>query len=304
MINQYKINQYKRLDIFRCTHESHHDFGNVVSVFHVLKEKMCYPQGCVYFKWMCKKLDHKLPCPKSYEHVGKKCASCANYYDEKVVRHPKLLLAQKDYQLFLNDLRDFDIWLNSKKGKESSCAGIVNSVKPRFVLNRHYDRTSLSFKGFLLAFQEGFIGLTHFKDAFFALLSASQQSRLRLSEGDRLEFRATLSLDRGRIILHRVRGIEIEEKGEAEPWTIFEARKALFLGKMSDHQYEKCIQCPHRSLVDIMEASTSQSVSQSSGHKRRKLLCLKGVSKPKYCIVQASQALCFADDYCQSGETC
>jgi hypothetical protein len=254
---------------------------------------------------MCKKLDHKLPCPKSYEHVGKKCASCANYYDEKIIRHPKLLLTQNEYRIFLDDLRDFEIWLNSKKGKEASCAGTVQSVKPRFVLNRHYDRKSLSFKGFLLTFREGFIGLTDFKDAFFALLSPSQQSRLRLSQGDRLEFRATLRLDRGRIILNRVRGVDIEEKGDAEPWTIFEARKALFIGKMSDHQYEKCIQCPYGSLVDIMEASTSQNASQNTGgHKRRKLLCLKGVSKPKYCIVQASQELCLADDYCHSGETC
>ncbi|MGA1841768.1 MAG: hypothetical protein ACMUIU_14180 [bacterium] len=298
------INQYKRLDVFRCTHESHHSFGDMVSVYHVLKEKGCYPHGCVYFKWKCKKLDHKLPCPKSYEHVGKRCTSCANYYDEKIVKHPRLLLTQNDYRLFLDELRDFEIWLNSKKGKESSCAGTVSSVKPRFVLNRHYNRTSLSFKGFLLTFKEGFIGLIDFKDTFFALLSPSQQGRLRLSEGDRLEFRATLRLDRGRIILGRVRGIEIEEKGDAEPWTTIEARKALFLGKMSDHQYEKCIQCPYGSLVDIMETSTSQN--KGSGNKRRKLLCLKGISKPKDCIVQASKDLrlaeSLAEDYCKSGE--
>jgi hypothetical protein len=229
--------------------------------------------------------------------VGKKCGSCANYYDEKVIKRPKLLLNQDDYQLFMDELHNFEIWLHSKKGKETNCAGTINSINPQFILNRHYDRTSLSFKGFLLTFQEGFIDLTHFEDVFFAILSPSQQNRLRLAKGDQLEFRATLRLDRGRIILHRVRGIDIEEKGDTKPWTIADARHALLLGKMHDYQYEKCVRCPYGSLVDIRESLTSLN-----GNKRRKLLCLKGVSNPKYCIEQASQSLCLTD-YCQGGES-
>ncbi|MGA1791229.1 MAG: hypothetical protein ACMUIM_07070, partial [bacterium] len=168
-------NQYKRLDVFRCTHESHQGFGHVVSAYHVLKEKACYPHGCVYFKWKCRKLNHKLPCPRSYEHVGKKCASCADYYDEKIVKRPKLLLSEKDYMDFLDDLRDFRIWLNARKGREADCAGTIRSVKPRFILHRHYDRNSLSVNGFLLTFEDGFIGLTHFEDPFYLLLNPSQQ---------------------------------------------------------------------------------------------------------------------------------
>ena len=37
------INQYKRRDVFRCSHESHLHFKSAVSVFHVIKEKKCYP---------------------------------------------------------------------------------------------------------------------------------------------------------------------------------------------------------------------------------------------------------------------
>lgn len=289
-------NQYKRLDVFRCTHESHQDFGHVVSVYHVLKEKACYPHGCVYFKWKCRKLNQKLPCTRSYEHVGKKCTSCADYYDEKIEKRPKLLLSEEDYRDFLNDLRDFQIWLNTKRGREADCSGTIRSVKPRFILHRHYDRNSLSVNGFLLTFQEGFIGLTHFEDPFYLLLNPSQQGRLRLGEGDRVEFRATLRLDRGRIILYRLRGMEIEEKGEDEVWTTAAARQALFRGRMYDQQYEKCIQCPYGSLVDIQESSTSLN-----GRKRRKLFCLKGIENPEYCIVQASQQL-FCTDNCLSGE--
>ena len=290
-------NLYKRLDVFRCTHDSHRDFGHVVSVYHVLKEKRCYPRGCVYFKWMCRKLDRGLPCPKSYEHVGRKCAPCSEYYDEKVVKHPRLLLKPENYQLFLKDFRGFEQWLDDKKAKELNCAGTIKTLKPRFIMNQYHGRSHLSFKGFLLVFQEVFIGLTLFEDTVYAVLSPSQQSRLRLGEGDRLEFRATLRLDRGRMILDRVHGIEIEEKSTAKNWTIAEAKQALLLGKICEYQYEKCLNCPHGSLVDIKE-----SEFPSNGQKRRKLLCLKGVSDPKYCIVQAEEKL-FQEDYCQGEGT-
>jgi len=146
------------------------------------------------------------------------------------------------------------------------------------------------FKGFLLVFQEVFIDLTFFEDTVYTILSSSQQSRLRLSEGDRLEFRAALRLDWGRLILDRVHGIEIEEKSTAKHWTVAEARQALLLGKVFEYQYEKCLNCPHGSLVDIRESDFS-----SPGQKRRKLFCLKGVSDPKYCIVQAEEKLSQVD---------
>ena len=288
-------NLYKRVDVFRCTHDSHREFENVVSVYHVLKEKGCHPHGCVYFKWMCRKLDRGIPCPKSYEHVGRKCAPCADYYDEKVVKHPQLLLKPEDYQFFLNDLRGFERWLDEKKGKELNCAGTIKALRPRFIMNRQHERSQLCFKGFLIVFQEIFIGLTLFEDTVYAILSSSQQSRLRLSEGDRLEFRAALRLDRGRVVLDRVHGVEIEEKSTAKHWTIAEARKALFSGKVFEYQYEKCLNCPYGSLVDIQESDFP-----SNGQKRRKLFCLKGESDPKYCIVQAKEKLsqvdCCMDD--------
>ncbi|MGA1845017.1 MAG: hypothetical protein ACMUIS_10695 [bacterium] len=291
------INQYKRFDVFRCTHESHQDFGNVVSVYHVLREKECYPHGCVYFKWRCRLFDQRLPCPRSYRHVGRKCASCGEYYDEKVIKRPQLMLSPPDYERFLDELREFEQWLRMHKGKESNCIATITGVKPRFVVNHRYDRNRLSLQGFLLTFREGFIGLTHCEDTFYALVSPSLQGRLRLSRGDRIEFRGTLRLDRGRFILHHLRGIEVEERGEGDAWTIAGARQAQFRGTMYDQQYEKCIQCPYGALVDIQETA----LSPGNGSRRRKLLCLKGIENPEYCIVQASQRL-FCADSCQSGE--
>jgi len=291
------INLYKRFDVFRCTHESHQGFGNIVSVYHVLREKGCYPHGCVYFKWRCRAFDQRLPCPRSYLHVGRKCASCGEYYDEKVIKHPQLLLSHPEYGCFLEALREFEGWLRMHTGKESNCIASITAVKPRFIVNNRYDRNRLSLQGFLLTFREGFIGLTHCEDVFYALVSPAQQGRLRLGGGDRIEFRGTLRLDRGRIILHHLRGIEVEEKGDDEAWTIVGARQARFLGRMYDHQYERCVHCPYGSLVDIQETS----LSPGKGGRRRKLLCLKGIENPEYCIVQASQQL-FCADSCQSGE--
>ncbi len=151
-------------------------------------------------------------------------------------------------------------------------------------MNRHHERAQVWFKGFFLVFQEVSIDITLFEDTVYAILSPSQQSRLRLSEGDQLEFRAALRLDRGRLILDRVHGIEIEKKSTAKHWTVAEARQALLLGKVFEYQYEKCLNCPYGSLVDIQESDFP-----SPGQKRRKLFCLKGESDPKYCIVQAKE---------------
>lgn len=284
------INQYKRLDVFRCVHESHQGFGNVVSVYHVLKEKGCYPGGCVYFKWKCLRLDHKLPCPKSYKHIGRKCVSCTEYYDEKLIKRPRLLLSESGYKAFCGDLKDFEKWLNGQKNKEVNCLGTISGIKPRFVLNHSYGHSALFFKGFMLTFQEGFIGLTHFNDTFYALLGSSQQGRLRLCDGDRLEFRATLRLDRGRIILDRLRGIEIEEKNKAGVWTVERAKKALTIGKIHHTQYEKCIRCPYGALVDV-----EGDPYPKKENKKRRLFCMEGVSRPEYCIVQASKELVSVD---------
>lgn len=289
-------NQYKRLDVFRCRHESHQGFGNVVSAYHVLKEKRCYPNGCIYFKWKCRKLDRGLSCPRSYTHVGRKCSSCPEYYDEKVIKCPELLLSPREHQIFLKDFQEFELWLQGKKDRQVDFAGTIETVKPRVIMHCSNGHSRLSFQGFILVFKEGFVDLTPFEDTIYAILSPSQQTRLRLGEGDQLEFKAILHLDRGRLIMDRVRAVEIESKAEAQPWTLAEARQALLTGRILDDQYEKCLNCSHGSLVDVSEANTLPD-----GQKRRKLLCLKGVPGPEYCIVQAREEI-YRINYCQDEE--
>ncbi|MCL6582967.1 MAG: hypothetical protein K6U11_04940 [bacterium] len=289
-------NQYKRLDVFRCRHESHQGFGNVISAYHVLKEKACYPDGCIYFKWKCHRLERGLPCPRSFLHVGRKCTSCPEYHDEKVIKYPQLLLSPHEYQIFLKEFQEFELWLQSKKDRGVDFTGTIKAVKPRMIMNCSHGRTHLALQGFILVFKEGFVDLTPFEDTIYAILSPLQQSRLKLAEGDRLDLKATLHLDRGRLILNHVREVEIESKAGAKFWTLAEARQALLTGKILDDQYEKCLSCPHGSLVDIRETEIV-----SEGQKRRKLFCLKGILKPEYCIVRSSEEI-YRLDHCQDEE--
>gem|GEM_PF-4997594 len=43
------INQYKRQDVFRCSHQAHFRFESNVSVYHVLKEKNVFPKDASIF---------------------------------------------------------------------------------------------------------------------------------------------------------------------------------------------------------------------------------------------------------------
>ncbi|MEW5804289.1 MAG: hypothetical protein AB1847_19510 [bacterium] len=287
-------NQYKRLDVFRCRHESHQGFGNVVSAYHVLKEKGCYPHGCIYFKWKCHKLDRGISCPKTYTHVGRKCISCPEYFDEKIIKCPEVLLGPEDYEHFLKNFRDFEMWLYGKRDKQVDFTGEIKAVKPRFIMSCHNGHSRVSFQGFLVVFEKGFVDLTSFEDTIYAILSPSQQTRFRLGEGDQLDLRAILRIDRGRLVLDHVRAIEVERKVSAKSWTLAEARQVLLTSRILDTQCEKCLNCPHSSLVDVQ-----RSDALPEGQKKRKLLCLKGMSTPEYCIIQAKEKL-HQIDHCQN----
>jgi hypothetical protein len=64
------VNQYKRQDIFRCTHDSHSRFNHAVSTYHVLKVKRCFPDGCTYFRWKCRNLNKGISCTKKISSCG------------------------------------------------------------------------------------------------------------------------------------------------------------------------------------------------------------------------------------------
>lgn len=271
------INQYKRHDIFRCCQEAHSRFQNVVSVYHVLKEKECFPQGCIYFKWKCRLLNKGNSCHKKFTHVGRQCFSCKNFFDEKVINKPRLLLPQQEYLKFREELREFESWLQRVLNNRVDFLGTVDSVKPHFLMSVNNSRRNISFKGFFLTFREGFFHTTPFNDLIYLHIPPHWQSKYRFCREDQLEFQAYVTLNKGRIILKKVRQLEIVSKNDDEYWTESQAMVARSAGSLFDDQHEKCLACEKGALLDTYEERKGRSIGY------RKLFCLEGMADPGLC---------------------
>jgi hypothetical protein len=141
------INQYKRQNVFQCGHKAHFRFEKNVSVYHVLKEKKCHPEGCIYFLWKCRLLNKGHSCPKGYQHVGRNCFSCKNYFEEKITYQPEILLNKEEFENFQRELEEFENWLEGAIGKRVEFSGTVNSVKPHFKKKKFGSKESLTFPG-------------------------------------------------------------------------------------------------------------------------------------------------------------
>ena len=272
------INQYKRQDVFRCSHKAHFRFENNVSVYHVLKEKRCFPEGCIYFLWKCQLLNKGKSCPKGYQHVGRDCFSCKNYFDEKIIYQPEIILNSEEYKKFERDLEEFEEWLEGTVGKWVEFSGKVNSVKPHFRKIRYGTKETLSFPGFLISFKEGYLDRIFFKDHIFVTLSRRTQQNFKFARGDEVEFQARLRTDRGRIVLERIRYVEFPHKEKALSWSLSQALVAKNTGKEFDCQPEKCMLCENGCLLDVVEKTDKSSPI------RRHLFCLIGVENPEECV--------------------
>ena len=278
-------NLYKRMDVFRCNQGGHERFENAVSVYHVLRERECYPEGCVWFQWKCRHPRGEKGCPRGFSHVGRLCLSCPHFYDEKILHVPRLLLSPAEYGAFLRDLRSFEEWLRWLSGREAEACGTINSVKPHFREVIHPHGSYVAFQGFLLNFSEVYLDLVYWKDFCFVTLGREMQSLYRFRKGDRVSFRAKARMDCGRLVLHRVRGVEIEEKTEGEFWTESKARLARRVGASFPDQPERCLACERGALLDVVEAP------EKSERRDRRLFCLEGISDPVLCSLHAGTEL-------------
>ena len=281
------INQYKRLDVFRCKLDSHNSFAGKVSVYHVLKVKKCRPQGCFYFKWHCRLLEKGTRCKKGYKHAGKNCSSCRYYYEEKFHKVPEIILKQEHYKEFLRELEGFEDWLSDNLGRRLEIYGRVNFVGPRLIKTVYPKNSRLSLKGYLVNFAESYLGRTHVEDFVYLQLSPGAQKRLRLARGDLLEFEAELRLDEGRLVLEAPRKMDFLQRGPEtfEP----DLSAALVDSRMAAQlagQDEKCLNCERGRLVDVVEKSIDRP-----RFLRRELFCLEGVKDPVICSYNAMKKL-------------
>jgi hypothetical protein len=279
------INQYKRQDVFQCGHKAHFKFEKNVSVYHVLKEKGCHPEGCIYFLWKCKLLNKGHSCPKGYQHVGRNCFSCKNYFEEKISYQPEILLDKEEFGNFQRDLEEFEDWLESVVGKRIEFSGTVNSVKPHFRKRILGSKEVLTFPGFLISFKEGYLGRVFFKDYVFLTLSRKSQENLRFAKGDKVEFEATLRTDKGRIILEKIGRVEFLEKRKDAFWSESLALVAKNTGTEFDCQPENCLVCENGCLLDVVEKEGERSKIH------RHLFCLAGVGDPEACVYHLAKKM-------------
>jgi hypothetical protein len=275
---KYK-NEYKRQDIFRCRHDVHEKFEYNVSTYHILRRKNCFRNGCIYFRWHCKLFEKGKPCYRGYSHIGRLCDGCKYFYDEKVHNCAQLRVSEKDYEEYLLRLQEFEDWLEANSGREIEVEARVENVQPRFDREIRHKHSRTSLRGFQATFAEAFVGMDHLEDVCYAHLGANQQERLRLSAGMRIEFRCNLTLDRGRIVFERLRGLHVLESSGKPAWTKSDALVARSIATPFDVQASKCLKCEFGALVDVTMESGNRDV------QRRQLFCLQGVAHPDDCTL-------------------
>lgn len=274
-------NPYKRMDIFECPHGAHADFHGRVSPYHVLKEKMCYPDGCMAFIWHCTLLNKGKPCIHHYKTVGKSCRGCTYFMDEKIHFQPECRVDAETHAQFLEDLDTFDDWLQDLACKRISVAGRIRSVKPHYRRILYDGESHTRLRGYLLAVKPAYIGMDCFQDTLYIRVSEGQMRAVKFKPKMKLECTGEVRLDRGRLILHRPGRFDIIKKGWGTPWTREQALVAIKTAKPMPTQPARCLACRWGVLVD------TEDRREPGDPFRRQLFCLKGIEDYQGCSVHA-----------------
>lgn len=282
-------NPYKRTDVFACNYQGHAKFKHRVSVHHVMRQKKCYPQGCLFFKWSCELKNKGKRCQRGFNYVGRLCEGCTHYLDEKIHYQPRILISGKAYEDFETELEEFDEWVMEHQGRDLDVLCEVNSIKPRFKKTISNGKAQLRLDGYLLVMRHGYIGMTEFDDYFYANISPGQQDRLRFAPGDTFESRGRMTLDHGRVVFNKVWSVIFESRSGKETWNNSRALVARSSASAFENQPESCIKCQYGALVDTTELLDGQKKFT------RSLFCLEGINNPQACTISVMKKvdLCF-----------
>lgn len=269
--------------MFQCSHESHRYFNGRVSVYHVLKEKKCYPQGCLSFFGFCSLLQKGKRCVHRFHSTGRKCKGCTHLIEEKIHQQPRLLLSEDEYETFLEELSDFENWLTEIQYRPMEISGRISIIKPWFEQNilNHQRKTFL--KGFLLILKRGFIGLASFEDTIYIRVSHFQMQTHQFLPKMKIECVGDVRVDHGRLVIHKPRKFDIIKRGWGRPMTKAEALVSIKTATHLKDQPEKCLDCRWGALVDVTENWDGEKTSY------RRLYCLKSVVQPEGCYLFVKQ---------------
>jgi hypothetical protein len=269
-------NLYKRADIFFCPHRLHKHHESGTSVWHILKNKGCFPQGCNTFRWRCRKFESGQKCPRDKKHVGKDCFSCPFFYDLKESHQPELRIGADEYEQFKCEFGEFEDWINDLRGKRIEIRGEVVSVNPMLVNFGENGSLRIAGQGVLLYFREGIFGYDRFLDPFYARLSFEVYQRYGVAVGDEIDMKGELQIDRGRFVFRKVGSIEKIRVSGGEPIPVAQLRAAKFTGTMVEGQPAKCLSCLNGLLIDSVNGD-------GRSQPRRLMYCTKGVADYRYC---------------------
>ncbi len=284
MQNIYR-NQYKRHDIFSCNHSDHHRFGGNVSTYYVLSEKNCYPQGCINFIWRCRLLNKGHSCPKKFTHVGRKCFSCKEYYEEKYCQAPRLKVSDEKYREFLREKEDFDHWVSQNDGRLVEIDAEIVSIKPNLIPSNGGPPQKFRFNGWILVLDGVYVNYDLFDDTAFAWISQKTQERFGFRDGDIFEAQARFNFSYGRLIFNRTHNIEIKQRGEGIQPEMSDIIAATQTATKIPVQPEKCIRCSQGILVE------NNNLRKDKDGRRRSLICLEGIRNPSECIYHLEDKL-------------
>ncbi|MBN1481895.1 hypothetical protein EH223_06100 [candidate division KSB1 bacterium] len=278
-------NPYKRTDVFACNYQGHAAFNHRVSVYHVMRQKKCYPHGCLMFKWSCALKNKGKRCYRGLNYVGRLCEGCTHYTDEKIHYQPKIILSGAAFEEFQNELDDFDEWVNENENRDLEILCEISSIKPYFKKTMSGGKGQLRLDGYLLVMRHGYIGITEFDDYFYANISPNQQDRFRFAAGDTFEATGRMNLNRGRLLFNKVWSVTFEHRSSTPTWNNSKALVARASATEFYVQQEACIRCAHGALVD--------TVTYIDGQKqfKRSLYCLKGIKNPELCYISATEKI-------------
>jgi hypothetical protein len=278
-------NPLKRNDVFRCHQEAHQRFGGAVSAYHVLREKKCWPAGCIYFLWHCVRLEKGNRCPHKFTVPGKKCSGCTHYVEEKLHFQPELLLDTEACNRFYEDLEAFDAWFEKASSVRQAVAGRIATIKPWFEKTVFSDGSHLRLRGYLLVLKKGFIGMEALDDVFYVRVPRTLMQQIRFVPKMKLEMTGEIREDRGRIVVHHPKAVEVLNRGWGWPWTDDRALVSVKTATLMMDQPDHCLACPWGALADVVDRSEPDEI------KYRNLFCLKGIADSDACYVPAMKKL-------------
>lgn len=278
-------NLFKASDLFSCRHPSHKLFDYEVSPYHIFIVKKCFPHGCVEFLWRCREFEKGRKCPRNFKHVGRNCFSCKQYHELKLCYAPETELDGSALRDFIDDLREYESWVESMNGRSVRFSGITGSIEPHYRMKINPRNSNVIMDGYYVAFDKGYIGNDLFDDRIYLRISEKRLINTQIAPGDEMEFEAVFTPDRGRIILRSPRRLEITKNGGRPALTPSRARVGRATGKIITGSITHCRNCPYCSLLDI------EDISRQQPSYYRRFFCLRGVTDSENCPVRLEKFL-------------